>query len=188
MIQVQQVPGTHQLLSRLENVCRPLLPYPMIVRMHKNPPYFLGLWPHLNLAVLTQFILSSSLFPSRLFPSSCLPTQCWMVTRLHLSRRGVIYNELAFLPRYLSENEINSQSYVETYYRGTYSMYFWIFPGGTKMYNTPSFENNVMAKGTNVIYLKMCTFDNLPYFCNDVLKNWMFIIKFAMIYKHKTII
>ena len=58
----QQGTGTHQLPSSMENVSRPLIPYPTTVWMHINLPSFLGLWPHLHKLVIPLFIFSSSTF------------------------------------------------------------------------------------------------------------------------------
>ena len=81
----QQVTNIHQPPSILVKVCCPILPYPMTVRMHIKLPYFMGLWLHLHLLVISLSIFFSSRFPHQIFPLSCPPPQFWMVTCLHLS-------------------------------------------------------------------------------------------------------
>ena len=66
-------PGTHQLPSRMEFFCHLLNPYPVTVRIHIKPPYFLDLWPRLHLSVIPLFLLSFYLpSVSTLFPSSVI--------------------------------------------------------------------------------------------------------------------
>ena len=75
---VRQGPGTHQLPSSMEKVCRPILPYPMTILMHINLPYF-------HLLVIPLSIFLSSPFPSCLCPPSCLPPQFLMTICLFLN-------------------------------------------------------------------------------------------------------
>ena len=62
-----QVPGTHQLPSRMEKLCRPILPYPMTIQMHIKLPYLPGLWTHLPTLVILPCI-----FPRLVFLSVCV--------------------------------------------------------------------------------------------------------------------
>ena len=75
---------THQLPHILEKLYPPILPYSTNVRMHINPPSFLGLWPQLHPLVIPLCLLSSYTFLPHICPPSCLPTQFWMVNCLNL--------------------------------------------------------------------------------------------------------
>ena len=81
----EQVPGTHKIPSRLENVCLPLLPYPMTARMNIKLPYFPIFWLHLHLSGIPFCILSYYNFPFCMCPLYFLPPKFWTVTWPNLS-------------------------------------------------------------------------------------------------------
>ena len=93
---VQQDTGTHQLPSRMENLCCPLLPYPMTVWMHINISYFPGLWLHLHLSGIPLCLFLSSSFLPHLFPLSCLSPKFLTVTCPYLS--SSLVSDVGWLP------------------------------------------------------------------------------------------
>ena len=82
---VKQGTCTHKLPSSMVKLCRPLLTYPMTVRIHIKLPYLPVLWLYLHLLGIPLFLFFSSTFPPCLCPLSGRPLNFLTVTCSHLS-------------------------------------------------------------------------------------------------------
>ena len=77
-------------------VCRPLILYPPMVRMHIKLPYFLGLWLKIHLLGIPLFLFFSSPSLPCLCLPSCLLLKFWTVTYPYLS--SVLGSDIGGLP------------------------------------------------------------------------------------------